>query len=30
LAIRNAIERALEAVDADVVGQVKEAVPHAG
>jgi glycerol-3-phosphate acyltransferase PlsX len=30
LAIRNAVERALEAVEADVVGQVKEAVPHAG
>lgn len=30
LAIRNAIERALEAVDADIVGQIQEAVPHAG
>jgi phosphate acyltransferase len=30
LAIRNAVERALEAVDADIVGQIQEAVPNAG
>lgn len=29
-AIRNAVERALEAVEADIVGQIQEAVPHAG
>ncbi len=30
LAIRNAVERAVEAVDADIVGQIGEAVPNAG
>jgi glycerol-3-phosphate acyltransferase PlsX len=30
LAIRNAVERAVEAVDADIVGQIQEAVPNAG
>jgi phosphate acyltransferase len=30
LAIRNAIARAEEAVEADVVGRIQEAVPHAG
>jgi phosphate acyltransferase len=30
LAIRNAVERALEAVNADIVGQIQEAVPNAG
>ena len=30
LAIRNAVERALEAVVADIVGQIQEGVPNAG
>lgn len=30
LAIRNAIERAQEAVAADIVGEIEKAVPHAG